>query len=206
VLADALDQQGHLAASADPHKALDLHHHALAIRVEHGLRTFFADSLEALAALDVVMVRDQDAVRMLAASDRARRAMGCPRHPIDHPAHLAAIAGLRARLGDDHFEKAWASGADMPVDDAVSYVRRARGSRGRPSTGWASLTPAELQVVHLAAEGLTNPQIAARCFMSRGTVKTHLAHVYTKLGIANRTELATLAAERAPAAARNAER
>src|SRR5215510_8605354 len=85
VLADALDQQGHLAASADPHQALDLHHHALAIRAGHGLRTFFADSLEALAALDAVMARGQDAVRMLAASDRARRAMGCPRHPIDHP-------------------------------------------------------------------------------------------------------------------------
>ncbi|HKA98789.1 MAG TPA: LuxR C-terminal-related transcriptional regulator [Streptosporangiaceae bacterium] len=206
VLADALDQQGHLAASADPHQALDLHHHALAIRAGHGLRTFFADSLEALAALDAVMARGQDAVRMLAASDRARRAMGCPRHPIDHPAHLAAIAALRARLGDDHFEKAWTAGAGLSLDDAVSYIRRTRGSRGRPPTGWASLTPAELQVVHLAAEGLTNPQIGARCFMSRGTVKTHLAHVYAKLGVANRTELATLAAERAPTAARNAER
>jgi len=58
-------------------------------------------------------------------------------------------------------------------------------------------------VAHLAAEGLTNPQIGARCLMSRGTVKTHLAHVYAKLGVANRTELATLAAERAPTAARN---
>jgi predicted ATPase/DNA-binding CsgD family transcriptional regulator len=206
VLADALDQQGHLAACADPFKALDLHHRALAIRAGHGLRTFSADSLEALAALDAVMGRDQDAVRTFAASDRARRAMGYPRRPIDHPAHLAAIAALRARLGDDHFDAAWNAGAGLPLDDAVSYIRRTRGSRGRPSTGWASLTPAELQVVHLVAEGLTNPQIGVRCLMSRGTVKTHLSHVYAKLGVANRTELATLAAERAPTAARNMER
>ncbi|GAB3872852.1 hypothetical protein GCM10029964_011990 [Kibdelosporangium lantanae] len=43
-------------------------------------------------------------------------------------------------------------------------------------------------------EGLNNPEIGARLFMSRGTVKTHLSHVYAKLGVANRTELATLAA------------
>jgi len=132
VLADALDQQGHLAAGTDSRKALDLHHDALGIRVQHGLRTFFADSLEALAALDAVTGRDQDAVRMLAASDRARRALGYPRRPTDHPAHLAAIAALRARLGDDHFKEAWAAGAGLSLDDAVSYIRRTRGSRGRP--------------------------------------------------------------------------
>jgi DNA-binding CsgD family transcriptional regulator len=206
VLADALEQQGHLAASTDPHKALDLHHHALAIRVEHGLRTYFADSLEALAALDAVMGRDQDAVRMFAASDRARRAIGCPHHSVDVPAHLAAITAVRSRLGDDHFDAAWNADAGLSLDDTVSYARRTRGSRGRPSTGWASLTPAELQVVYLVGEGLTNPQIGVRCFMSRGTVKTHLSHVYAKLGVANRIELATLAAERTPTTAGNAER
>jgi DNA-binding NarL/FixJ family response regulator len=42
-------------------------------------------------------------------------------------------------------------------------------------------------------EGLTNPEIGARLFISRTTVKTHLSHVYNKLGVANRTELATFA-------------
>jgi DNA-binding NarL/FixJ family response regulator len=45
-------------------------------------------------------------------------------------------------------------------------------------------------------DGLNNPEIGSRLFMSRGTVKTHLSHVYAKLGVANRTELATLAARR----------
>jgi DNA-binding NarL/FixJ family response regulator len=50
--------------------------------------------------------------------------------------------------------------------------------------------------VRLVVEGLTNPEIGTRLFMSRGTVKTHLSHVYAKVGVANRTELATLAVPR----------
>ena len=51
-------------------------------------------------------------------------------------------------------------------------------------------------MVRLVAEGLNNPAIAARLFMSRGTVKAHLTHIFGKLEIANRTELATLASKR----------
>jgi DNA-binding CsgD family transcriptional regulator len=52
--------------------------------------------------------------------------------------------------------------------------------------------PTEEQVVALAVEGLSNPEIGERLFMSRGTVKTDLAHVYAKLDVSNRTELASL--------------
>ena len=62
--------------------------------------------------------------------------------------------------------------------------------------GWASLTPSERRVADLAAEGLTNPAIAAQLFVGVGTVKTHLNHVYAKLGLTNRTELATAVARR----------
>lgn len=47
--------------------------------------------------------------------------------------------------------------------------------------------------MRLAADGLSNPDIGSRLFMSRSTVKTHLSHVYAKLGVTNRTELANLA-------------
>jgi DNA-binding NarL/FixJ family response regulator len=56
-----------------------------------------------------------------------------------------------------------------------------------------SLSPAERHVVDLASRGLTNPAIGGALFMSRNTVKAHLSHAYTKLGVANRTELAQLA-------------
>jgi DNA-binding CsgD family transcriptional regulator len=90
-------------------------------------------------------------------------------------------------------QDARATGRAMNLDEAISYARRSRGSRARPSTGWASLTPAERSVVELAAGGLSNPEIGQRLFMSRATVKTHLSHIYAKLGIANRTQLAAIA-------------
>jgi DNA-binding NarL/FixJ family response regulator len=48
----------------------------------------------------------------------------------------------------------------------------------------------------LVAEGLTNPQIAAKMFVARGTVKVHLGHIFTKLGVTTRSELAARAVRR----------
>ena len=171
VLADALSEQGE-------------HHEALAIRADHGLRLGVVESLEALAASGTGSA-EQDA-RLLAAACAAREALGFPARaavPLEH---------LRTELGDS-FDAAWHAGAALSLEEAAAYARRARGSRRRPLSGWESLTTAEREVVQLAVEGLTNPEIGARLFMSRSTVKTHLSHVYGKLGVANRTELAALA-------------
>lgn len=53
------------------------------------------------------------------------------------------------------------------------------------------LTPQELQIATLVAQGLTNREIGAQIFLSPKTVEYHLRHVYTKLGIASRADLAT---------------
>jgi DNA-binding CsgD family transcriptional regulator len=82
----------------------------------------------------------------------------------------------------------------MSWDDAVAFARRGRGERKRPKVGWDALTPTERQVVDLVAEGATNNEIAERLFMAVPTVKTHLTHVYAKLGLTSRTQLAAAAA------------
>ncbi len=193
-VADALDEQARLCTDDDPDQAAKLHHDALSVRVEHELRLSYPDSLDALAALAARFGRGTDAVHLAAAGDAARHALGYPRHPAGQAAHDAVLATLRSTLGENGFADAWSTGAGSDLDDAVGYARRTRGARGRPSSGWASLTPTERDVVRQVVEGRNNPEIGARLFMSRSTVKTHLSHVYAKLGVANRTELATLAA------------
>ncbi|MFF3330835.1 helix-turn-helix transcriptional regulator [Streptomyces sp. NPDC002888] len=69
-------------------------------------------------------------------------------------------------------------------------VRRRSLSQQTPArTGWESLTEAELRVVRLVAEGLTNRATAARLFLSPHTVDTHLRHAFAKLGVSSRVEL-----------------
>jgi len=83
------------------------------------------------------------------------------------------------------------------VVEEIAYAARGRGERKRPSTDWASLTPSELEVVRLVGEHLSNPDIAARLFVSRATVKTHLVHIFAKLGIDSRSALAAEAVRHA---------
>jgi DNA-binding CsgD family transcriptional regulator/tetratricopeptide (TPR) repeat protein len=71
-----------------------------------------------------------------------------------------------------------------------------RGPRKRPKSGWDSLTGTELTVVRLVAEGLSNPEIAERMFISRGTVHTHVSHILAKLELTSRVGLATEASRR----------
>jgi DNA-binding CsgD family transcriptional regulator len=79
----------------------------------------------------------------------------------------------------------------MTATELAAFAKRKSGRRTRPKHGWASLTAAECSVAQLAAEGLSNPEIAQRLFIARATVKVHLGKVYAKLGVSNRTELAT---------------
>jgi DNA-binding CsgD family transcriptional regulator len=76
--------------------------------------------------------------------------------------------------------------------------RGRRGSRGRPRSGWDSLTPTEHSVAGLVAEGLSNPQIGERLYISSRTVQTHLAHVFAKLDISARAQLAAEVTRRRP--------
>ena len=191
VQADALAEQARLCAEGDPEQALALQHEALAIRVDRDLRPGVVECLEEIAALETG-TPEQD-VRLLAAADAARDTLSLPPQPATRERRAALEERLREELGEG-FEDARRDGVALSLEDAADYARRGRGSRRRPGRGWQSLTTTEAEVVRLAVGGLTNPEIGARLFMSRSTVKTHLSHIYGKLDVANRTELAALAA------------
>ena len=161
-----------------------------------GDRMDACDGIELLGVLAAARERYTDAARLLAAADAARRPLQylTPGFTANRDAAAHAVSQARHILGEDRFTQAWEEGQELTLDDAVAYAARKGGGRKRPATGWASLTPAELEVVRLVSEGLRNDAIARRLFIAPGTVKVHLSHIFAKLGTTTRAELAAQAA------------
>jgi predicted ATPase/class 3 adenylate cyclase/DNA-binding CsgD family transcriptional regulator len=176
------------AAQRDAYDALDL-----AARLGGDLVVPFA--LDCLATAAAQSDNHLAAARLLGAADAARQHMGLVRFKIFDEGDGVTIASLRDALGTNDFETAWAEGSALSIQEAIAYALRGRGERKRASSGWASLTRAELDVVKLVSEGLGNKEAAARLFVSPRTVQAHLTHVYNKLGLTSRIQLAQEAAK-----------
>jgi DNA-binding CsgD family transcriptional regulator len=87
---------------------------------------------------------------------------------------------------------------------AVLRFERSDGSGAESSArtaqyGWESLTAAERGIAALVSEGLSNRDVARRVYLSPHTVDSHLRHIYRKLGIGSRVELASMFTARAAA-------
>jgi DNA-binding NarL/FixJ family response regulator len=184
VLLASIDRvEGELGrAEADVHEALGGAHRLR-------LRSRVIDGLEMLAWIASDLGSVEEAARLVGASSAARDATGYGR---DLSRREAGIAALRETMGDAAFDTAVAEGRSLSLDAAVAYARRGRGERKRPATGWASLTPMEVQVVDLIREGRTNAEIGEQLYVSPRTVQAHLSRIYTKLGVNGRTALAAL--------------
>jgi len=177
-------------AQGDPEQAERDAFDALAIGT--GMQTYFgiSDVLECLAVLAGEAGSHRAAARLLGAAEAIGQRMRVVRFKVWDAGYEASVAALRDAMGEKNFDAAWAEGAALSTDEAIAYARRGRGERKRPASGWASLTPAERDVVRLVSEGLGNNDIATRLFVSPRTVQSHLTHVYAKLGLTSRVQLA----------------
>jgi DNA-binding CsgD family transcriptional regulator len=165
-------------------------HDALGRLMAKGFVLDIPECLDILAAIAATQENFQEAARLLGAAAAGRERLGIVRFPPEPKFWVSVELTTREALGHDGYDAAFVAGAALPTDEAVAYVRRARGERKRPSLGWDSLTPTELEIVRYIAAGLTNRQIGQRMFISPGTVKTHVSHVFTKLGASSRSHLA----------------
>jgi DNA-binding CsgD family transcriptional regulator/tetratricopeptide (TPR) repeat protein len=144
---------------------------------------------------------DRDAAILIKAAERYADAS----RPLPRAKALEAAAeclvDAEDRTGARHaFEQAMEVyeflGAEADLNRAQAEfrgygIRRGPHSKHRRATsGWESLTDAELKVAAFVEEGLSNPDIAARLMLSRRTVATHVSHILKKLEVATRTDIA----------------
>jgi predicted ATPase/DNA-binding CsgD family transcriptional regulator len=194
-LSDALTTRARVAiAHGEPDQAERDAHDALARAAEVQAYLFIPDILECLGTLAGDAGGHREAARLLGAAEATRQRMGAVRFKIYDAGYDSSVAALRDAMGENDFESAWAEGAALATEEAIAYAQRGRGERKRPTSGWASLTPTERDVVRLVSEGLGNNDIATRLFVSPRTVQSHLTHVYAKLGLTSRVQLAQEAA------------
>lgn len=180
----------------DLEEAWELAHDSLEVLSDYGDRVGAAAALEMIAGLALALAEPERALRLLAASQRFHTDTGIARFTLGADRFDRARSTAHAALDPTVAKACWDAGSELSLADAVAYARRGRGERHRPQIGWGSLTPVERDVVRLVAEGRTNAEIGRRLFMSVNTVKKHLSHVYARVEVDGRADLAAQVARR----------
>jgi len=103
---------------------------------------------------------------------------------------------IQAAMGEDAFAQAWRDGEQMTPDEVHAEITRlvSSGQSAEPAaTASHGLTPRELEVLRLLADGGSNRAIADALSLSERTVENHVLHILTKLDLTSRTAAATWA-------------
>ncbi len=186
----------------DPERAAALVSENLRLLRGLGIKPRIYNDLLGGAILAAIGGRPARAARLWAAAEALREAIGLAivlwdHVPTDYEARLAAT---RSQLGEEAFATAWEEGKAMTPERAIGYAL----SEASPPTDAlppkgdkeAGLSARELEVLRLVAQGLTDPQVAERLYLSPRTVNHHLRSVYAKLGVRSRAAAATEAVGR----------
>jgi predicted ATPase/DNA-binding CsgD family transcriptional regulator len=141
-------------------------------------------------------------VTLFGAARAARESLGVPAlvsEQGDIDRHLSAA---RSTLGEAGFAAAWAEGYSASLEDVVRSVLGEApiagrlpvvGGGGRLPDRVAGLTPREVEVASLLAQGYTDQEIAEELVITRGTASLHVHHILGKLGLRSRVQVADVA-------------
>ncbi|WP_419992759.1 ATP-binding protein [Streptomyces boninensis] len=157
-----------------------------------GERTELPDALDAFALfIQGRAGQPQRAARLFAAAEALRRRTGAKVTGERGDRVEAAVAELRRQLGWTVFATAWVEGLRLPPEsmaaEALGAVDRGRSAERSEA---AALTPRQLQVALLVAEGMTNRQIAQRLKIAEWTVVNHVRNVMRRLDCSSRVQVA----------------
>jgi predicted ATPase/DNA-binding CsgD family transcriptional regulator len=190
----------------DLERAKALHTKSLALSNDLGAHNhLILTLLEGLACTAAAEGEARKAARLFGATKALREATGFPLEPALRTLEEPYLVGAHSQLEEGVWTEAWEEGGAMSMQTAIEYAL----AEEEPSTTSpaleqpppsarehpAELTPREVEVLGLVAEGLTNPQVAQRLFLSPRTVQRHLNSVYRKLGVSSRTAATRLALE-----------
>lgn len=189
---DRMDVAAYELARGRPDRALDLLVEIVLLSVAREHFTHFAGIGAHVAVAQAALERHEDAARTLGVVAGRIEARGATLWPDWQVMADQAEAASRNDLGDAGFEESRAAGRELSWSDWGAWLSRGRGARdtGRPIGGWAALTPTEVEVARHAAGGLSTAEVAEVMFVSPNTAKTHLKHIYSKLDVHSRVELA----------------
>ncbi len=188
--AQALDGLARLArAEGAAQQATRLQSEALQLRHESGRARGLVESLEVTPRLGLATDPVLHAARLFDAAGALREASGFESSPREVAADKADPALLGRSFWAEELEAASQASALRP-DRPPAEESNGTSGEGCDMPDWASLTEREREVAALVAEGMTNEGIADRLVITPATVKTHLAHIFRKLGISKRSELA----------------
>lgn len=183
-------------------QAKSLFGESLTLGQELGHTSFVAESLVGLASISAATKQSRRAVQLLAVADTLLRA-GDPRvvSPTDEAEYTRNLAIARKQMDEADFQTAWNEGRDLTTEQAIE-IALADVGRVLPSAAPSqphdpnALTPRELEVLGLLANGLSDMQIADKLVISRRTVSTHLTSIYAKMGVNSRSAATRCAHER----------
>jgi DNA-binding CsgD family transcriptional regulator len=179
-------------AGDDVHAAT-CYQECLVLDPEHAQPWHMPNALEGLAEIAADVGQRELATRLLGSADALRQVAGIPLEPALKPAQDRLLAAIRGDLGDHVFAELWNQGRRLRSDEILADARSVAPARSGPtvpettaSLPTARLSPREVEVLNLLAEGRSNQEIAESLSISILTVKTHVANILSKLGLPTR--------------------
>jgi non-specific serine/threonine protein kinase len=162
---------------------------SLQVRQSLGDRQGTVRCLEILGQVAVARGESERAARLLSAVDGLRDAIGMQRPLDEQSAHESNLARVREGLERERFEAAARAGRAMSLEATVAFAGSAPAASAvrAPESG---LSPREVEVAYLIAEGMTNRQIAERLVISKWTADNHVASILRKLDLTTRAQVA----------------
>jgi non-specific serine/threonine protein kinase len=174
-------------------RATELQQQSLRLRQRLNDRMGNTFCLEALAWIAAAQQHYERAAVLLGAAASLWRSMAMNLDGFQHLVGYQRDCQRRTRqaLGEKAFQAAHHSGMTLPPEDAIAYALRQQASPPKPAApAEAPLTPREMQVARLLAQGRSNKEIAAQLVISQRTAEGHVENILTKLGFTSRAQVA----------------